>query len=103
MNSVWKCGYMHIVGKLWIVAETTSNDQETQRQNEMMISTTIAPRANRKSEGINLVPNDQVSICVGKDTNAYLVPNDQEVEIGNQAITTSPFILLLQLRSRCDK
>ena len=65
---------------------------------EVLISTTtIAPRANRKSEGINLVPNDQVSIGISKDTSAYLVPNDQEVEIGNQAITTSPFILLLQL------
>ena len=52
--------------------------------NEVLISTTtIAPRANRKSEGINLVPNDQVSISISKDTSAYLVPNDQEVEIGN--------------------
>ena len=51
---------------------------------EVLISTTtIAPRANRKSEGINLVPNDQVSIGISKDTSAYLVPNDQEVEIGN--------------------
>ena len=51
--------------------------------NEVISTLTIAPRANCKSEGVNLVPNDQVSICISKDTSAYLVPNDQEVKIGN--------------------
>ena len=49
-----------------------------------MISTiTIAPRANRKSEGVNLVPNDQVTISTDNEYNTYLVPNDQEVKIEN--------------------
>ena len=40
------------------------------------------------TEGINLVPNDQVSIRVYKERyNINLVSNDQEVEIGNQAIS----------------
>ena len=37
------------------------------------------------TEGVSLVPNDQVSIRVYKDRyNTNLVPNDQEVEIGTR-------------------
>ena len=48
------------------------------------------------TKGVNLVPNDQVSIRVYRERyNTNLVPNDQEVEIGNQAISKGPYILLL--------
>ena len=50
---------------------------------KVILTTTIAPRANRYSEGVNLVPNDQDSIGIKNEYNTYLVPNDQEVKIGN--------------------
>ena len=47
------------------------------------------------TKGVNLVPNDQVSIRVYRERyNTNLVPNDQEVEIGNQVLSTSPYILV---------
>ena len=47
------------------------------------------------TKGVNLVPNDQVSIRVYKvEYNTNLVPNDQEVEIGNQVLSTSSYIPL---------
>ena len=45
------------------------------------------------TKGVNLVPNDQVSIRVYRERyNTNLVPNDQEVEIGNQVLSTGPYI-----------
>lgn len=35
------------------------------------------------SEGVNLVPKDQVNIEYKREYNTYLVPKDQEVEMGN--------------------
>ena len=44
------------------------------------------------TKGVNLVPNDQVRLEYTKEYNTYLVPNDQEVEIGNQVLSTGPYI-----------
>ena len=46
------------------------------------------------TKGVNLVPNDQVRLEYTEEYNTYLVPNDQEVEIGNQVLSTSPYILV---------
>ena len=44
------------------------------------------------TKGVNLVPNDQVRLEYTEEYNTYLVPNDQEVEIGNQVLSTGPYI-----------
>ena len=44
------------------------------------------------TKGVNLVPNDQVRLEYTEEYNTYLVPNDQEVEIGNQVLSTSSYI-----------
>ena len=46
------------------------------------------------TKGVNLVPNDQVRLEYTKEYNTYRVPNDQEVKIGNQVLSTSPYILV---------
>ena len=47
------------------------------------------------TKGVNLVPNDQVSIRVYRGKyNTNLVPNDQELEMGNQVLSTGPYICM---------
>ena len=53
------------------------------------------------TKGVNLVPNDQVSIRVYRERyNTNLVPNDQEVKIGNQVLSTSSYILVQTIERR---
>ena len=52
------------------------------------------------TKGVNLVPNDQVRLEYTEEYNTYLVPNDQEVEIGNRGLSPGPYIRMWKIEKK---